>query len=137
MGVRVSLPAPFGSVTEWLMVPVLKTGGGAEPSVGSNPTAPAICGYAGIGRQAGLRCLCPSGRVGSSPTIRTRVKFVLFDKKLVDVRFYRTRSVSVLVRVKWHIQESKKSVLPKLQKKNYCKGLIAANEAADCCIIRV
>ncbi len=29
------------------------------------------CGNAGIGRQAGLRCLCSSGREGSSPFSRT------------------------------------------------------------------
>ena len=31
----------FGELTEWLMVAVLKTVDGDEPSVGSNPTLPA------------------------------------------------------------------------------------------------
>ena len=33
-----------------------------------------ICGDAGIGRQASLRCLCQYWRVGSSPISRTSVK---------------------------------------------------------------
>lgn len=35
----------------------------------SNMTA--ICGCAGIGRLASLRCLCPDGRTGSTPVSRT------------------------------------------------------------------
>ena len=35
----------------------------------------ALCGYAGIGRQASLRCLCPSGRVSSNLTTRTTEPF--------------------------------------------------------------
>lgn len=32
----------YGSVAEWFIAPDLKSGGGDEPSVGSNPTAVAI-----------------------------------------------------------------------------------------------
>ena len=31
----------------------------------------AVCGCAGIGRLASLRCLCPDGRTGSTPVSRT------------------------------------------------------------------
>ena len=37
-----------------------------------------ICGDAGIGRQASLRCLCQYWRVGSSPISRTSVKDIRF-----------------------------------------------------------
>ena len=30
-----------------------------------------MCGCAGIGRLASLRCLCPDGRTGSTPVSRT------------------------------------------------------------------
>ncbi len=32
----------------------------------------ALCGCAGIGRLASLRCLCPDGRTGSTPVSRTK-----------------------------------------------------------------
>ena len=38
-----------------------------------------ICGDAGIGRQASLRCLCQYWRVGSSPISRTSVKDIRFS----------------------------------------------------------
>ena len=31
-----------------------------------------VCGCAGIGRLASLRCLCPDGRTGSTPVSRTK-----------------------------------------------------------------
>ena len=37
-----------------------------------------ICGDAGIGRQASLRCLCQYWRVGSSPISRTSVKDIRY-----------------------------------------------------------
>ena len=37
-----------------------------------------ICGDAGIGRQASLRCLCQYWRVGSSPISRTSAKDIRF-----------------------------------------------------------
>ena len=50
--------------------------GSAKPSfVGSNPitalvsTYTTYCRCGGIGRRAGLKILCPHGRVGSTPTI--------------------------------------------------------------------
>ncbi len=39
-----------------------------------------ICECAGIGRQASLRCLCSTGRVGSSPITRTTFLFRLWEK---------------------------------------------------------
>ena len=41
-----------------------------------------ICGDAGIGRQASLRCLCQYWRVGSSPISRTSVKDIRFSSVL-------------------------------------------------------
>ena len=41
-----------------------------------------ICGDAGIGRQASLRCLCQYWRVGSSPISRTNVKDIRFSSVL-------------------------------------------------------
>ena len=39
-----------------------------------------ICECAGIGRQASLRCLCSTGRVGSSPITRTTFLFRLWER---------------------------------------------------------
>ena len=39
----------------------------------------AICGCAGIGRLASLRCLCPDGRTGSTPVSRTNPRVLEFQ----------------------------------------------------------
>ena len=38
----------YGKLSEWFKEAVLKTVGGAEPSVGSNPTLPAICAFSSV-----------------------------------------------------------------------------------------
>ena len=45
-----------------------------------SPVEGLICECAGIGRQASLRCLCSTGRVGSSPITRTTFLFRLWEK---------------------------------------------------------
>lgn len=64
---------PHGAVSEWLKETVLKTVGGL-PSVGSNPTRSAKCGYDGIGRHPKLKISCIKLRMGSSPITRTIYK---------------------------------------------------------------
>ena len=61
------------------MAPVLKTGGGDEPSVGSNPTAAAILENGGIGRHTVLWSGEGSAAffVGSSPTSPAKIILVL------------------------------------------------------------
>ena len=49
-----------------------------------------ICGDAGIGRQASLRCLCQYWRVGSSPISRTSVKDIRFS----SVLYFISRQIS-------------------------------------------
>ena len=49
-----------------------------------SPVEGLICECAGIGRQASLRCLCSTGRVGSSPI--TRTSFSLETEKKNDMR---------------------------------------------------
>ena len=44
-----------------------------------------ICGDAGIGRQASLRCLCQYWRVGSSPISRTSVKDIRFRVSFIFI----------------------------------------------------
>ena len=48
--------------------------------INKSPVEGLICECAGIGRQASLRCLCSTGRVGSSPITRTTFLFRLWEK---------------------------------------------------------
>ena len=42
-----------------------------------------LCGCAGTGRLASLRCLCPDGRTGSTPVSRTKKKDICFADVLL------------------------------------------------------
>ncbi len=61
-----------------------------------------ICGDAGIGRQASLRCLCQYWRVGSSPISRTSVKDIRFS----NVLYFYIRQISKLLSSKTVTLES-------------------------------
>ncbi len=61
-----------------------------------------ICGDAGIGRQASLRCLCQYWRVGSSPISRTSVKDIRFS----SVLYFYIRQISKLLSSKTVTLES-------------------------------
>ena len=61
-----------------------------------------ICGDAGIGRQASLRCLCQYWRVGSSPISRTSVK----DTRFSSVLYFYIRQISKLLSSKTVTLES-------------------------------